>query len=108
VYFGEKLVSTVPGLEEIVPGVKYHHEKANGTGYPYHLSNTDTPVMARIIIVANAYDNLFTNNSGNQSPSELLKEFAQKEREFDPESLKAILVCHRNGVLSQIAQTTTV
>lgn len=34
----------------------YHHEKWNGTGYPKKLSNTDIPLCARIMAVADVFD----------------------------------------------------
>lgn len=36
----------------------FHHEKWNGEGYPYELSETDIPLAARIVTVADVYDAL--------------------------------------------------
>ena len=36
----------------------YHHEKWNGTGYPYHLSGEDIPLCARIMAVVDVFDAL--------------------------------------------------
>ena len=46
------------GDEELWAGVKYHHEKYDGTGYPDGLSGDDIPLMSRIISVADVYDAL--------------------------------------------------
>ena len=35
-----------------------HHEKWNGTGYPYHLSGEDIPLCARIMAVVDVFDAL--------------------------------------------------
>lgn len=36
----------------------YHHEKWDGTGYPYGLKGTDIPLSARIVALADVYDAL--------------------------------------------------
>jgi putative two-component system response regulator len=38
----------------------YHHEKWDGTGYPYKLSGEDIPLEGRIMAVADVYDALVT------------------------------------------------
>ena len=46
-------VKTVPGL---YAGVRHHHERYDGRGYPDGLAGEDIPVIARIIAVADAFD----------------------------------------------------
>ncbi|MED2972018.1 HD domain-containing protein [Fictibacillus sp. B-59209] len=43
-------------MEPLLPGVKYHHERYDGKGYPEGLSGDDIPFFGRIIAVADAYD----------------------------------------------------
>ncbi|WP_409301109.1 HD-GYP domain-containing protein [Peribacillus sp. SCS-155] len=40
----------------LVPGVKYHHERYDGKGYPEGLARDNIPLFGRIIAVADAYD----------------------------------------------------
>ena len=42
----------------VVPTVRHHHERWDGTGYPDGLAGTDIPLTARILCVADAYDTL--------------------------------------------------
>ena len=42
----------------VLPVVKYHHEKWNGTGYPSGLAGEEIPLTARILAVADVYDAL--------------------------------------------------
>ena len=42
----------------VLPVVKYHHEKWDGTGYPCGLRGEDIPLTARILAVADVYDAL--------------------------------------------------
>ena len=54
VYLTEKGI----GDEELWAGVKHHHEKMDGTGYPDGLVGEEIPMMSRIISVADVYDAL--------------------------------------------------
>jgi diguanylate cyclase (GGDEF)-like protein/putative nucleotidyltransferase with HDIG domain len=47
----------------VLPGVKYHHEKWDGTGYPEGLKGLDIPLVARILAVADVYDALTSTRS---------------------------------------------
>ncbi|MRH44290.1 HD domain-containing protein [Aquibacillus halophilus] len=43
-------------MEAFIPGVKYHHERYDGKGYPDGLFGTTIPTFGRILAVADAYD----------------------------------------------------
>ena len=43
-------------LADVLPAIRYHHERMNGTGYPFGLSGDDIPLTARILAVVDAYD----------------------------------------------------
>ncbi len=43
-------------LSDVLPAIKHHHERMNGTGYPDGLAGDSIPVEARILTVADAYD----------------------------------------------------
>ena len=103
IYVGEKLISSMDGFEKILPGIKYHHERADGSGYPYKLKNADTPLMAKIIIVANAFDNMcaLSGMKGEGLPvKDVLLDMGKRGgSEFDDDIIKALLITHRNGTL---------
>jgi HD-GYP domain-containing protein (c-di-GMP phosphodiesterase class II) len=46
----------VPFLAPHVPIVELHHERPDGRGYPYGLTSEQTPLLARIVHVADAFD----------------------------------------------------
>ena len=48
-------------MKEIIPGIRHHHEKWSGGGYPDGLKGEAIPLIARIIGVADAYDAMTTN-----------------------------------------------
>jgi HD-GYP domain-containing protein (c-di-GMP phosphodiesterase class II) len=53
---GFEILHQVPLLADVLPGVLHHHERYDGKGYPYGLSGTEIPLMARIIAVADTFD----------------------------------------------------
>jgi putative nucleotidyltransferase with HDIG domain len=53
---GRKILECVHGFEPYLPVVELHHENWDGTGYPRGLKGEETPRMARIVKVADAYD----------------------------------------------------
>lgn len=59
--FGAELLNHVKQLKDIAPGVRGHHEKYDGSGYPDQLAGKDIPLAARIITVADTVDAMMTN-----------------------------------------------
>lgn len=55
-----KNIKTMPDFEI---GVRWHHERFDGKGYPDHLTNEKIPLFAQIISVADAYDAMTSNRS---------------------------------------------
>ncbi|HYE97662.1 MAG TPA: HD domain-containing phosphohydrolase [Planctomycetota bacterium] len=100
---GERILTGIEGFEQILPGVKYHHERADGSGYPYKLKNDDIPLMARIVVVANAFDDAVVHGGPSGSsldPKAVVKDLAARGgAEFDDDVIKALVLCHRNGSL---------
>src|SRR5205085_386431 len=47
----------------VLPAVKYHHEKWDGSGYPEGLKGEEIPLQARILAVADVYDALTSTRS---------------------------------------------
>jgi diguanylate cyclase (GGDEF)-like protein len=53
---GERIVASVPRLAYLSPGVRGHHERLDGKGYPDGLAGEAIPMMARILAVADSCD----------------------------------------------------
>lgn len=60
---GAEIVEKLNFPWEILPIVRSHHERWNGTGYPDGLAGEDIPFTARILGVADVYDALTTARS---------------------------------------------
>ena len=58
---GAALVSTATGLEKTLDAVRHHHERWDGGGYPSGLRGEQTPLMARLMAVADAFSAMTTD-----------------------------------------------
>jgi diguanylate cyclase (GGDEF)-like protein/putative nucleotidyltransferase with HDIG domain len=63
---GADILSNVEFPYEVVPVVKHHHEKFDGTGYPEGLKGDQIPLGARILTVVDCYEALTTERSYRQ------------------------------------------
>ena len=57
----EKVLQPNPKLRDLIPIVKYHHERIDGKGYPENLSNGDIPLAAKIVAIADTYHALISD-----------------------------------------------
>ncbi len=94
---GAEILSSVPEMGPIIPIVRNHHERWDGTGYPDALAEEAIPLLARIVAVADAFDAMTSNrpyheNKRGKPPSWA---FAEVERQlghqFDPRVGKAFI-----------------
>lgn len=73
-----------------------HHEKFDGTGYPYGIKGYDIPLAGRIVAIADVFDAL-TSERPYKEPWNLERAVeylvAQKGKHFDPELVDAFLAC---------------
>lgn len=90
---GMSILQPAEFLRPALSGVRYHHERFDGAGYPEGLNGEEIPLQARIIAVANGYDLLIHPPIGRMglSPEEALAEM-QKEAgsAYDPRIVRAL------------------
>ena len=72
----------------------YHHEKWDGTGYPYGIKGEDIPLSARVMAVADVFDALVSRRSYKEpmpydKAIDIIREGAGKH--FDPVIVQAFL-----------------
>jgi putative nucleotidyltransferase with HDIG domain len=92
-------------LQEALSGIRYHHERFNGRGWPQGLAGHDIPEIARVIAVADAFDAMTTVRSYraarslDQAVEELRRSAGQN---FDPYMVEAflnVLTQHEDHIL---------
>ncbi len=57
---GERICSNMRSLAPVLPIIRHHHERWDGSGYPDRLRGEDIPVLARVLQLADIYDALTT------------------------------------------------
>ena len=84
---GAHILSSATIFQDLIPIVKHHHEKFDGTGYPAKLKGEDIPFFARIAAVADTFDAM-TSKRSYRDPLPLDVVRAEIERckgtQFDP------------------------
>ncbi len=84
---GKNILSNAEIFKDIIPIVLYHHERYDGKGYPYGLSDKDIPLLARIVSVADAFDAMTSKRSyRNELSLDFVKEEIKSKigTQFDP------------------------
>ncbi len=58
---GAKIMGRIPQMKNTVPGMRFHHERWSGGGYPLGLKGEEIPLQARIVAVADTFDAMTTD-----------------------------------------------
>jgi HD-GYP domain-containing protein (c-di-GMP phosphodiesterase class II) len=98
---GYDIASKIEMLHPIMPAVRNHHERWDGSGYPDKMIGDAIPLVARIVAIADAYDAMATDRPYKKAlPLEeceaLLRKTAGKM--YDPELIE-VFVKHHLGAL---------
>ena len=89
---GAEIVGRMKGLQELVPLVRHHHERWDGTGYPDGLAGTAIPLGARILALADALDTMCSDRPYRPTRSfqEVMAEVPRcAGKQFDPAVVNA-------------------
>ena len=97
---GAVIMGGVAQLIDIIPGMKYHHEKWSGGGYPDNLEGEAIPMQARIVAIADTFDAMTTNRPYQKAMElgyvvEKIKSFAGTR--FDPRVVDAFVQAVKRG-----------
>ena len=83
----EMLAGMNDSISGLVDGIRYHHERFDGKGYPEGLSDTEIPLVARILCLADCYDAMTSNRIYRKrlTDEEVRAEFIRcSGTQFDP------------------------
>jgi putative nucleotidyltransferase with HDIG domain len=58
---GADMIGRMRSLKHLVPGIRSHHERIDGRGYPDRLTGGELPLIPRIIGVADTFDAMTTD-----------------------------------------------
>jgi putative nucleotidyltransferase with HDIG domain len=91
---GATILERIEGYEEIALAVRHHHERYDGFGYPCGKRERSTPILARVVAVADAYSAMTSIRpyrlamTGEEAIIKIEKE---KARQFDPNVVEAFV-----------------
>jgi HD-GYP domain-containing protein (c-di-GMP phosphodiesterase class II) len=111
---GAAILQPFPGLTDVIPVVRNHHERWDGTGYPDRLAGEAIPRLARLVAVADTFDAM-TSDRPYRKGLPVDQAFDQIQSaagvQFDPECAAAFLrvrrrveECHRQHIRPDSAQ----
>jgi len=86
---GEEICRPLKSMKDILPGIRHHHERWDGSGFPDNLAGDAIPLMARILAILDTFDAMVSIRPyrGRRSIEEALL-VIEKERfsgQWDPE-----------------------
>jgi putative two-component system response regulator len=86
---GEEICRPLKSMKDILPGIRHHHERWDGNGFPDNLSGDSIPLIARILSILDTFDAMVSIRPyrGKRSIEEALS-VIEKERysgQWDPE-----------------------
>ena len=106
---GVYLVESLAFSHEITLGIRHHHERWDGTGYPDGLAGEKIPQIARIISLADSYDAMTSNRPYWQSlPTQKVQEELERNAgiQFDPHMVSLFIKQFKNGCSLPPLQST--
>lgn len=84
---GARILSDIRQMQDLLPGVLYHHERWDGHGYPHQLAGESIPLFGRLIGLADAFDAMSSNRTYRRSMKheQVLSEIRRcSGSQFDP------------------------
>jgi putative nucleotidyltransferase with HDIG domain len=105
---GAEMVRDIPYLQSAVPVILYHHEFWDGSGYPEGLTGEDIPLIARIVVVVDAFDAMTTERAYQpaKSPQDAMDEIVQNAGiKYDPAIVAALQKGWDSGRVAEIAKS---
>lgn len=82
-YHTYAVLNTIGGLQQIAEWGAYHHERLDGSGYPFRCPATDLQIGARIMMVADIFtataeDRPYRKGMGREEITRILKDYASR------------------------------
>jgi putative two-component system response regulator len=104
---GEEICRHMKSLQPVLPIIRHHHERWDGSGYPDALQGEQIPLLARVVHIADVYDALTSRRTYKEAfREEQALEMLQAEarRGWHDPDLTALLVKLHDEVIPRIAR----
>ncbi len=105
---GAELLRHFPDLWVAIPAVRHHHERFDGSGYPYGLSGDAIPIEAQIVGLADSFDALTMDRPYRKALSvEMAMQILERQTEegrWNPYLFITFQKLLREGVLHSVQE----
>ena len=102
-HYAREILSGIPRLEDILPAIEQQNERWNGSGSPEGLEGESITPLARVLGIAKELDNQLYGQELGEEPLPVKASLVQlrdmAEKQFDTETVNALLIAYRNGRL---------
>jgi len=91
---GENMVRPLKTAQGLLPIIRHHHERWDGTGYPDGLKGEQIPLLARIVATCDAYDSMVTDRTyrpGRPPSTALAILKSGKGSQWDPHLVEVLI-----------------
>jgi HD-GYP domain-containing protein (c-di-GMP phosphodiesterase class II) len=91
---GARIIEGVRQMQDLVPGVLYHHERVDGRGYPDGLTGRQIPLFGRVLCLADSFDAMSSTRTYRQAMplDQVLDEVRRcAGTQFDPDLAEVFL-----------------
>ncbi|MFF4246377.1 HD-GYP domain-containing protein [Streptomyces sp. NPDC001822] len=108
--YGHEIVRGIGFLDEARAAILHHHERLDGSGYPYGLAGDEIPEFARVVAVADAFDAMTSTRSyrrGRPVPAAVEELRRCAGSQFDPLMVRALARALDRHGWSAAANTVT-
>lgn len=106
---GAEILEPIGPFNDVIPIVRSHHEKMDGTGYPDRLSGDSIPYLARVLAVADVFDALVSHRpyrSGMDLETAVRIIRSGTGSHFDADPAAAFLAAAADGEVERLVAST--
>ena len=83
-YYTYSVINTIGGLQQVAEWAAYHHERLDGSGYPFHCKADELNTGARILMVADIFtalaeDRPYRKGMSREGIIQIIKQFSDRQ-----------------------------
>ena len=102
---GARILENIRHIEDVIEGVRHHHERMDGSGYPSGLAGENIPLISRFIAVADSFDAMTSDRSYRQAltVAEAIARFRDgMGTQFDPSLIEPMIALLKSEAIVPI------
>jgi HD-GYP domain-containing protein (c-di-GMP phosphodiesterase class II) len=90
---GVRIVDDIPWLQDSKDVIRYHHERYDGSGYPFGIRGEQISIVARIFLLVDVFDALISKRPYKSAMSydDAIGVLKRRNRHFDPQVLSCFM-----------------